>query len=53
VDTLPTQQHVAFHQSLHGELETQLGFWKRLQGEGIAPFNAHLKASGVAPVASE
>ena len=52
-DTMPTQQHVAFYQSLHGQLETQLGLWKQLQGEGIAAFNAHLKASGVASVAAE
>ncbi|HEV2606392.1 MAG TPA: hypothetical protein VGT79_00275, partial [Xanthomonadaceae bacterium] len=52
-DTMPTRQHVEFYQSLHGQLETQLGLWKQLQGEGIAAFNAHLKASGVAPVASE
>jgi len=52
-DTMPTSQHVAFYRSLHDRLETQLGLWKQLQGEGIAAFNAHLKASGVAPVASE
>jgi len=52
-DTMPTTQHVAFYQSLHDRLETQLGLWKQMQGEGIAAFNAHLKASGVAPVASD
>ena len=52
-DTMPTEQHLAFYQSLHGQLETQLGLWNKLQGEGIAAFNTHLKASGVAPVASE
>jgi photosystem II stability/assembly factor-like uncharacterized protein len=52
-DTMPTQQHLASYQSMHDQLQTQLGLWKKLQGEGIAPFNAHLKASGVVPVASE
>jgi photosystem II stability/assembly factor-like uncharacterized protein len=52
-DTMPTAQHVAFYQSLHGQLETQLGLWKQVQGGEIAAFNSHLKASGVAPVASE
>ena len=49
-DTPPTQQHLAFYQSLHEQLETQLGLWHKLQGEDVAAFNAHLKASGVAPV---
>jgi hypothetical protein len=50
-DTPPTAQHLAFYQSLHGQLETQLGSWNKLQGEDIAAFNAHLKTSGVEPVA--
>ncbi len=49
-DTPPTGQHLAFYNSLHGQLEDQLALWGKLKGEGIAGFNAHLKASGVAPV---
>jgi len=49
-DTPPTTQHVAFYQSLHAQLDAQLGLWRQLQGEGIAALNAHLKASGVAPI---
>jgi hypothetical protein len=50
-DTMPTQQHLASYQSMHDQLQTQLGLWKKLQGEGITTLNTHLKASGVVPVA--
>ena len=34
-------------------LETQLGLWRQLRGEGLAAFNAHLKAGGVEPLELE
>ena len=49
---IPPHQHVAFYQSLHGQIEARLGLWSKLRGEGIAAFNVHLKASGVPPVAA-
>ena len=49
-DTPPTQQHQASYQSLHGQLEVQLGQWRELRNGQIAAFNAHLKQSGIAPI---
>ena len=50
-DTPPTVQHLASYQSLHGQLEVQLGAWRQLQDAAIPAFNAQLKPSGVASVA--
>ncbi len=49
-DTPPTAQHVAFYQSLHGQLGVQLAAWQDLRDGAIAGFNAELKSSGVPPV---
>jgi hypothetical protein len=51
-DTPPTEQHVAFYESLHGQLDAQLDLWRKLRAGDIAAFNAKLKTSGVAPVDS-
>jgi len=49
-DTPPTEQHVAFYQSLHGQLGVQLDAWRDLRDGAIASFNAKLKSSGIPPV---
>jgi photosystem II stability/assembly factor-like uncharacterized protein len=49
-DAIPTEQHLASYQSLHRQLEQQLGQWRQLQEDGIPAFNAHLKATGISPL---
>jgi photosystem II stability/assembly factor-like uncharacterized protein len=50
-DTMPTEQHVAMFQSLHGQLQVQLAKWHDLQAKFPA-FDTQLKASGVQTIAT-
>jgi hypothetical protein len=49
-DAPPTEQHKAFYQSLHGQVDAQLTQWRELQEKAIPAFNAHIKATGVGPL---
>jgi hypothetical protein len=49
-DTPPTAQHRAMFESLHSRLTAELAAWQQLRGDGLAPFNATLKQTGVCPV---
>ncbi len=49
-DAPPTEQHMAFYQSLHGQLDAQLAQWRELQEKAIPALNAHIKATGGAPL---